>query len=298
MKHLIDRRRSGRSRGTRLGLLIALLALSLSVAGLSPAVAHAACDGGPCIADEPEEQLPVDPGPVTTTIRTISPSFAWSGDTITLTGTGFAGATATINAVHATISSGTDTRLAVIVPTIHSTVVGPVTIPVVVSSPTGTASTSFTLSPTLQLSASATFGENAAFGPDDGAAWATATIDRQSGFVVSELTIQNNQTWLSLTVNMSTVWLDENGKVIGYTDPAGFSVGGYTPFTPWIVDTTTTMHLPTQVLRPSPGKAPFARSVRILLVRDHQAELLHTLQNAVNSGKLIGEVVKTIASFV
>lgn len=196
----------------------------------------------------------------------------------------------------ATISSGTSTRLTVIVPTITNSVAGPVTVPVVVSSSKGTASTSFTLSPTLQLSAWATFGVNAQFGQGmDGSAWATATLDRSSGFMVGSLTVRNTQWWWSLVVNMSTAWLDSSGTVIGFTTPKTVTSTGF--FFHWPSGDTTATDTFSQVVGPNPGVAPFARSARILLVRDHEAELLSTLSNAVATGKSIAEVVTTLAPF-
>lgn len=277
-------------------LFLALAALALTVAGLTPSVAHAVCQDPPCLPEYEEEEPPPDPAPITTTITGISPSFAWSGDTITLTGTGFTGASVSINGLAATISSRTSTRLTVTVPTITNTIAGPVSIPVLVSSPTGTASTSFTLSPTLQLFTSATYGVNAQFGQGhDGSAWASATLDRSSGFVVSTLTVRNTQSWLSLSINMSTAWVDGNGTVIGFTTPEQVSSRGW--MFSWPTGDTTATRTFTQVVGPNPGVAPFSRSARIILVRDHEAELLNTLGNAVSTGQSIGSVVSKLAPF-
>lgn len=287
--------RTERTRKLPQGLLFVMIAvLALGVVGLSPSAAHAICQDPPCFPDE--QPPPPPPPPTTTTIAGISPSFAWSGDTITLTGTGFTGATVLINNLPATISSGTSTQLSVVVPTITNAVAGPVTIPVVVSSPKGTASTSFTLSPSLQLSHSATFGVNAQFGQGtDGSAWATATLDRSSGFMVGSLTVRSTQWWSSLVVSMSTAWLDSNGTVIGFTTPRTVTSTGF--FFHWPSGDTTATDTFSQVVGPNPGVAPFARSARIILVRDHEAELLSTLSGAVATGKSIVEVVSTLAPF-
>jgi hypothetical protein len=279
-------------------LFLALAVLSLGVAGLSPSTAHAVCEDPPCLPDWEEEETPAPPAPTITTISAISPSFAWSGDTITLTGTGFSGATVSINNQPANVTSATSTRLVVIVPTIMSSVVGPVTIPVVVSSPTGTASTSFTLSPSLQVSTSATFGVNAQFGQGmDGSAWATATLDRSSGVAVSALTVLNKQTWLSLVISMSTVWLDSSGTVIGFTDPKTVSARGWAsnwPYTETLADDTFAQVVGTQPGVPNPGVGPFARSARIVLVRNNEQGLLDALRTAVAIGESIASLLSKL----
>jgi hypothetical protein len=277
-------------------VVIAALALGFGVAGFSASSALALCKEPPCTRDPGDTPPPPPPPVTTTTITGISPGFAWSGDTVTLTGTGFTGASVSINNVSATISSATSTRLSVVVPSIVNVPVGPVTIPVVVSSPTGTASTSFTLSPTLQVSAGATFGVNSQFGQGaDGSAGATATLDRSSGIALSELTVKNTQTWLSLNVNMSTVWLNSSGVVIGFTSPVSVTSTGW--MFHWPSGDTTASGSFTQVVGPNPGVAPFTRSARILLTRDGGSELQSTLTNAVALGQTIYQVISTLAPF-
>jgi hypothetical protein len=68
------------------------------------------------------------------------------------------------------------------------------------------------------------------------------------------------------------------------------------PFWTLSADTTATGSF-TQVVGPNPGVASDARSARIILVRDHEAELLSTLSTAVSSGMSIGSVVTTLAKF-
>jgi hypothetical protein len=287
------------ARGTeiirKLLVVFAITLLAVGTAGLSPSLARSACLP-PCELDD-EPPPPPPPPPAATTITGISPGFAWSGDTIALTGWGFSGATVSIDNQPAAISSRTNTQLTVTVPTITSAIAGPVTIPVVVASPTGTASTSFTLSGTLQLSAWATYGVNAQFGQGmDGSARATATLDRRSGFAVSTLTVTNRQMWLPLSVNISTVWLDSSGTVIAFTTPRTITSGGWAFNWP-NVETTTTGDF-TQVVGPNPGVAPFTRSARILLVRNHEAEVLSTLSTAVSAGRTIAQVVTALAPFL
>jgi hypothetical protein len=230
-------------------------------------------------------------------VSEISSSFAWSGDTIILTGTGLAGATVLVNGLPATITSQTSKRLAVTVPTIKDSIAGPVTVPVVISSPTGTASSRFTRRPTLELFKAHELRVNAEFGQGmDGSASATATLDRSFGVMLSNLTVRNTQTWSSLTVDMSTVWANADGTVIGFTTPDEVTSTGW--MFHWPSGDTTASGDFSHVLRPNPGVAPFTRSAQIIMVRDHGAELLSTLSNADATFKMIKEVVSTLAPFI
>jgi hypothetical protein len=255
------------------------------------------CKNPPCVRDPGDTPTPTPtPTPTVTSIRGISPSFAWSGDTITLSGTGFTGASVTINGLNATITSQSATSLSVVVPQITGAPAGPYSPPVVVSSPTGTAQSSFQLSPTLQLSAGATYGVNAKFGQGmDGSSSATATLDRSSGFTQSTLSVNDTQAFLSLTVNMSTVWLDGADKVVAFTTPHSVTANGVA--FAWPSDHSTANGSFTDIVGPNPGIAPTVRSARILLVRDHQADLLSTLNNAVATAQTIYTVVSTLAPF-
>src|SRR4051812_32367583 len=213
---------SGRLRAA--GSLFAVIGAFASVA-LAPPPPLATWMDPPCVRETPTP-IPT-PTPSVTTIKSVSPTFAWSGDTIKLTGTGFTGATVTINGLNATITTPGSTSMSVVVPQIVGAPSGPYSVPVVVSSPTGTAQTSFQLSPTLQLSLYATYGVNAEFGQGvDGDARATATIDRSSGFTQSKLIVTDTQTWLSLSVNMSVVWLNDASQVVGFTSPHGVTSSG------------------------------------------------------------------------
>jgi hypothetical protein len=280
----------------KLLVLLALAGLVFGVASYAPAPAKAICADPPC-RPEPGDPTPTPPpAPVVTKITGISPGFAWSGDTLTITGTGFTGASVTINNQPATITSTGSTQLKVVVPQITNAVAGPNTIPVVVTSPTGTASTSFTLSPSLQVGAYSTFGVNAQFGQGmDGSASASATLDRSSGVTVSTLTVHNTQWWLSLNVNMSVVWLDATGKVIGFTTAKTVSAPGV--FFSWPSGDSTRSATYTDIVTPSPAIAPFARSAQVLLTRNAEAELQDTLTNAVATGKTIASVISTLAPF-
>jgi hypothetical protein len=294
----IVRSRGRAPAGRRVAVMMAMLAIAgaFAVAGVSPPAALAICAEPPCKPVGPNDDPPPPPPSTKTSVSGISPSFAWSGDTVTLTGTGFTGATVSVNNLPAQIASATSTRLIVTVPSITNPVAGPMSVPVVVSSPTGSASTSFTLSPTLQLSRHATFGVNAQFGQGaDGWATATATLDRSSGFEHSKLVVHNDDFMLSLVVNMSTAWLDASGTVIGFTDPDTVTSTG--SFYHWPSGDTTTTDDFSHVVGPDPGVAPFARSARIVMVRDAEAELLSTLSNAVEAGQTIADVFSQLAPY-
>jgi hypothetical protein len=294
----IVRSRGRAPAGRRVAVMMAMLAIAgaFAIAGVSPPAALAICAEPPCKPVGPNDDPPPPPPSTKTSVSGISPSFAWSGDTVTLTGTGFTGATVSVNNLPAQIASATSTRLIVTVPSITNPVAGPMSVPVVVSSPTGSASTSFTLSPTLQLSRHATFGVNAQFGQGaDGWATATATLDRSSGFEHSKLVVHDDDFMLSLVVSMSTVWLDAGGTVIGFTDPDTVTSTGF--FYHWPSGDTTTTDDFSHVVGPDPGVAPFARSAQIVMVRDAEAELLSTLSGAVETGQTIGDVVSTLAPF-
>src|SRR4051812_37759742 len=109
--HLADHPRTRavvRVRGLRrLPPVVALIGLAavgaLLMAGLTAPAAHAICKDPPCVK-EPGGDPPPPPPPTKTAISAIAPTFAWSGDTITLTGTGFTGASVTIDGVPATIT--------------------------------------------------------------------------------------------------------------------------------------------------------------------------------------------------
>jgi hypothetical protein len=277
---------------------LALLAATalVSAGALAPPSALAVCKDPPCVREPGPTPTPT-PAPTKTTISGISPGYAWAGDNVTISGTGFTGASVTINGISATIASASSTRLVVVVPQMASVPSGPVVWPVVVTSPTGAASGSLTLSPTLQASRYQTFGVNAEFGQGmDGNARATATLDRSSGFEHTDLSVVDTQTWLSLSVNESTAWLDGSGKVIGFTPVHNVTSTGV--FFHWPDGNTTATGSFSDVVGPNPGVAPQARSAQIVLVRDHMAELTSTLSNAVALGQTIAAVVQAVAAFV
>ena len=280
---------------TGLGALLVTIGTVAMTAGPSSALPPR--DGGGC-APDCEPPPPPPPPPSVTTISQITPGFGWSGDAMTLKGYHFTNATVTVQGQAATITGRTDTQINFIVPTVTSNVAGPVSVPVAVSSAYGTATTSFMLSPSLTISGGTTFGINSQFGQGmDGSAWATATVDRASGFVNATETVSNTQFWGSLTVNMSAVWLDSNDKVVGFTAPQTVTSTGVILHWPSTAPVTTSTTW-TTVIGPNAGVGPLVHSGQIVLVRDHGAELLSTLNTAVTVGKTIYEVLSLLAAFV
>lgn len=288
------------SRATVRSLLLALVAVLAAIvtliAPLPGPSAQAICKDPPCTRPEDPGPKP-PPAPVKTTITGVSPGFGWSGDVVTLSGTGLKGASVTVDGIAVTPSSQTGAKLTLTVPTITKSVVGPQTVTIAVSSPTGQASTGFVLSPSLQVTGHASYGVNAQFDQGmDGRADAVATLDRSSGMTVSTLTVANTQMWLPLIVNLSTVWLDDSNRVIGFTSPRGVTAWGAAATFPSSGPFIATGHFSAAV-GPNPGVAPFARSARVILVRDHEAELLATLQSAVDTAEQIASVISKLAPF-
>jgi hypothetical protein len=158
------------------------------------------------------------------------------------------------------------------------------------------ASTTFLLSPALTISGGTTFGVNSQFGQGmDGSAWGSATVNRFGGSVIANATVSNTQFWQSLTVNVSAVWLDSSGTVIGFTSPQQLSSTGIILHWPSTNPVNTSLGWAT-TMGPNAGVASLVHSGQLVFVRDHQAEMLSTLNTAVTVGQTIAEVVKILAS--
>lgn len=280
----------------RLTQIAATIATAMALSGLAAGVlaAPASAVPAPCDIDCPAPRPAPSPTvPAVTTIYTISPAAGWSGDTMTLTGVHFTGATVTVNGLPATVTARTDTSLTFTVPAIHSDVAGPVSVPVVITGPYGTAATSFTLSGALRVTQYSQFNGSTGV---DGYARATVDVDRSAGWVHEHLDLTNEQFWLSLSVNVSAVWLDSTGKVVGYTAPQTVTAGGIAynwPNTEVLASGDWT-----SVIGPDPGQGPWIHSGRLIIVRDHQAELANTLSNAFTLGQNITTVVTTLAPYM
>jgi hypothetical protein len=265
--------------------LVAGITVPLTLSGPAAALPCRTCH------DDDPAPLPPPPPPTRTTLYGLSPGFGWSGDPMTITGVNLANAAVSFGSVPAAITSNTDTRISLTVPPLTSTVVGPLIVTVTVSTPKGTVTAPYTASPTLQAGAYRTFGSNGST-ENDGWAQSTITIDRLSGFVAGSATAVNYQAWQTLTVNVSAVWLDGSGRVIGFTSPVAVAPSGL--FFAWPASESRQVQTWSGLMGPNPGVAAQIRSGQVLLARDHDAELLSTLQNAVAAGKTIYEVVQAL----
>lgn len=276
-------------RLTRIGATIATaVALCGVAAGMLATPASAIPQ--PCDLDCPLPG-PTPTLPSVTTIYGISPAAGWSGDSITVTGVRLSGATVTVNGIPATVTVRTTSSLTFTVPVIHSDVAGPVSIPVAITSSYGTATTSFTLSSELRVDQFTAFNQGA-----DGNARATVDVDRSAGWVHEHLDLTNEQFWLSLSVNVSAVWLDSTGKVVGYTPPQNVTATGIAFNWPNSVGLASGDW--TSVIGPDPGQGSWIHSGQLIIVRDHQAELASTLSNAFQLGQNIKTVVTALAPFM
>jgi hypothetical protein len=274
--------------------LLPLLLGAALVAGVTvPLALPGPATALPCLRcqDDDPGPTPTPSPPTVTTLYALSPNFGWSGDTMAITGVNLANAAVTFASAPATIVSNTTSRIVVTVPALTTTVVGPLVVTVTVSTPKGTTTAPYTASPTLQASAYSTFGSNGS-NENDGYAGSTITVDRSSGFVHGSSTAVNYQAWLTLTVNASAVWLDGTGRVIGFTSPVPVAPPGL--FFAWPSSESRRTATWTGIMEPNPGVASQIRSGRVLLARDHGAELLSTLQNAVATGKAIAEVIQAL----
>lgn len=244
----------------------------------------------PCYPDCNPDPTPT-PTPSVTTIYTLSPTGGWSTDAVTATGVHFTGATVTVANVPATVTGGTDRSITFIVPAIHNTVAGPVSLTVAITSSYGTATAPFTLTGALRVTQYSPFN-----GGTDGYANATVDVDRSAGWVHTHLDLTNYQFWLSLSVNVSAVWLDSTGKVIGYTAPQNVTAPGIA-FN-WPNSPSQRSGDWTTVIGPDPNQGSWIHSGQLVIVRDHQAELANTLSNAFQLGQNIQTVLTTLAPYM
>ena len=124
----------------------------------------------------------------------------------------------------------------------------------------------------------------------DGWAKGNANVDRSSGFAVSQLTVVDNQWWLSLSVTMSTVLVDGSGTVVGFTTPLSVTSPGV--FFAWPSGDTTRSTSFTQSLDPTVTAQ--VRSARIILTQDSNAALFDLLNNAVGTAQSLAGLLSTL----
>jgi IPT/TIG domain-containing protein len=262
--------------------LVAVMSLATTAA---PALAEP--DEGSCF---PFCETEPPPQPEQTTIHRLSPDFGWTGDGITISGARLDGATVTVDGKPAKIQSNTGAELRFIVPAIEETVLGPQEVPVTVTSSHGAANATFLINQSLYVSAGTGFAS-------DGRAHTTAEARRKDGKSEGTIVVHNYQWWSSLVVNVSVAWLDDKDRVIGYTLPKTVAVSGV--FFSWPNgDPTASGRWTNETIGPHGAAAMRIHSGRILMVRDHEAELNSTLDDAVETAKTIWDVVMVLASFM
>jgi hypothetical protein len=277
-------------KSTRLTAAIAT-ALALTGIGVGLLAAPANALPPPCYPDCTPSPTPT-PTPTVTTIYSLSTNGGWSGDTVTATGIHFTGATVTVNNLPATVTAETDANVTFTIPLITSTVVGPVSIPIAITSSHGTATAPFTLTGALQLPTLFSAFNN----EQDGYSYTSVSADRSVGWVNMHVDLTNYQYWNSLSINYSAVWLDANGTVIGYTAPQNGTAPGV--FYSWPNSPSTKSVDFTTTIGPDPTRGPWIHSGQIVVVRDHATELLNALSNAYGAGQNIQNVLSELSGFM
>lgn len=282
----------------RITVFVLSVVMTLEGCGVDPEMdpplstnVSAVCADPPC--EDPDPTPTPTPNPMA--LYSMSPDFGWSGDSVRFEGQHLVeNVQVTVNGIAATIiyaghwGSSVRDIVDVLIPLITTNIAGPQSVPVVLTSDYGSVSASFTLSPTLVVGAAANWDSI------PGRAEASISVDRQSGFVHGDMTVQNLQTWAPLAINVSAVWSNASGRVIGFTNPHGVTAPGV--FFCWPSDSSIAVGTWTDMMGPNPGVAPHIHSGTVLIVRDHDAELLQALNDAVALGKTIKQVIDALAA--
>jgi hypothetical protein len=296
----LARARVKKSRGSwRIGRLVlvslaAVGALSVGLgAGAASALCHTTCPG----------DNPPPPPPDVTAVYTLSPGYGWSGDALHISGYDLLNASVTVRGsdpsvtfdAPVTITSDTARDLWFNLPTIHSTVVGPVSLYFHVQTPKGSVDTagtnmSFTLSPALGADGSGTWydGNNGQIGQGT----AHFDVNRATGSVSGSYWLENDQEPLPFAVDVSAVWVNAQNQVIGYTDPVTETVVGILIFS----SPDQTGSFPATTIGPNPGAAPYIHSARVVMVQNHNAELQAILSVAFSGAQNIDFVIGKICA--
>jgi hypothetical protein len=216
----------------------------------------------------------------------MTPGYGWSGDSVTLEGFHLDGASVSVDGKPARIDFGDAYRTTFTVPTLTSSTVGPVEVPVVVTTAGGTLTRELRLSPTLVASKNIDYGSA-------GYVNMSASFDRAAGSARLETTVHNLQSLGALAVDVSTVLLDGNDVVIGFTRPHGVLASGI--FWNWPSDSSVSQVDWTDDVGPDPGIGPWTHSAQLVAVRDHPAELLDVLTRAYHLAMTSKELVAALA---
>lgn len=303
---------SGRPRRLRqVGSAIVLMIVLLTGGVITATSVEAA----PCRIDNCPEPRPEPPTPAPrtthTTVNSLSPAYGWAGDVITVRGALLEGESVVLREhlggqvpdhadFPAIIRSQNYSMISFVLPGIPVSVYGPppvVTVELFGSH--GNASSAFNLSAQLTLDLTRYFGGNNGHPDsssyDDGKASINATIDRASGHVDFRSSIENDQFWLPLSLNVSVIWFGADGKAVGYTPARGISARGVAyrwpnPDPPILSQWSGT-------LQPNIGESALIGAGLIVVARDHAGDFSASLNDAIATAKTVAEVIKMMAAF-
>ena len=291
-----------RARMVGAGLAVALgTAIGVPlIAGAGPAFANG-CLSNPqaCVPKPPSPPPPPPPASITSVV----PDQGWAGDTVTIHGISLQGATSVTFAGLAATYSDNGTITTTVPAGVPTGLSGPEVMPVVVVTPNGTARATFTWSTALQTTVDNSWiggsagGEPAGWNQGSGAntAETTVTVDRISGMVNEQTTVDNSDYIESFAVSVSTLYADSSGKLIGYSTPYGVTAPVSFPFT---CDGTT----PTCVGTGSESTtvqplhvASSIHQIQVVQVYDSTASLQSTLSTLLSDGATVAKVLSVLA---
>jgi hypothetical protein len=286
-----------RARMVGAGLAVALGAVVgvPLIAGAGPA--FAICQT--CIPKPPSPPPP----PPAASITSVVPDQGWAGDTVTINGISLQGATSVTFAGLAATFKDNGTITTTVPAGVPTGLSGPEIMPLVVVTPNGTARATFTWSASLQTTVDNSWIGGSAGGEpagwNDGYAANTAdttvTVDRVSGMVNEQTTVDNSDYIESFAVSVSTLYADGSGNLIGYSTPYEvtapvnfpFTCDGETPTCVGTASESTTVQ-PLHV-------ASSIHQIQVVQVYDSSASLQSTLSTLLSEGATVAKVLSVLA---
>jgi hypothetical protein len=259
---------------------------------LSPSAASAQnclnCPRGGTGSGTPVTAPPPKP---TTQVWDLRPTTGWAGDTVTVDGTGFTGATqVTLGGVPAQFQVQNDNTLTFTVPAVYTVpdaYHNP--LPVTVTSPLGTGTSqvsatggSYTISSLVETYNSQ--GISTWCG-GSGSMDTTVKLDRSEGSVSGDTQISNNSWYCGYTGDVIAVAVDGSGTVIGGSNVIQVSVGAASP-----LGGIAYQH-PSWTTSIDVGNARQATSVYVIQSLDSAATLQSALGEALSAGQTIGSLL-------
>ena len=287
-----------RSLVGKFGLVIGAMTLTVAGSlGMTSAIAGALPPVGSCAPHCPP---PPPPPPLVPSVTGVSPAYGWAGDSVEITGTDL-GSTASVKFTQypATITYKASNEVTVTVPaqiTYDTPQPGAVqAVPVSVTVGSTTLSATFDISPLLTRSLSQTFDNDLGR-----TANTNASIDRATGLALATTTVSNDLPYLGLSVNVSILYANAQGKFIGYTAPYSDSVGACLPlpFSGCSGGGIQNVVNPPQAsleMQPNPALSTEVHSIAIVQTEVSSAELSSTLQSLYNAGSTIQSVVSFVS---